>query len=55
MTNPISAFAVRLHQAVIEPALVFALRASRLRLFGLEEGDMAELPVEWRRQRDCRR
>ncbi|HMI20803.1 MAG TPA: hypothetical protein VK533_14800 [Sphingomonas sp.] len=54
MTNPISKFAVRLHQAVIEPALVLALRRSRLRRFDMTAGDVAEYPVEWHRPQDCR-
>jgi hypothetical protein len=54
MSNPISNLAVRLHQAVVEPALVFALRAKRLAMFGMDIADTAELPVEWHRPGDCR-
>ena len=54
MSNPISNLAVRLHQAVVEPALVFALRAKRLAMFGMGIADTAELPVEWHRPGDCR-
>ena len=50
----ISNLAVRLHQAVIEPALVFALRAKRLTMFGLTMADVEELAVEWHRPDDCR-
>jgi hypothetical protein len=50
----ISALAVRLHQAVIEPALVLALRGRRLRMFGMGSEDIAELAVEWHRPQDCR-
>ena len=50
----ISNLAVRLHQAVIEPALVFALRAKRLAMFGMNVTDAEELPVEWHRPSDCR-
>ena len=48
----ISTFMVRLHQAVVEPALVLALRAKRLAAFGGLPGE--ELPVAWHRPEDCR-
>jgi len=54
MTNPIGILAIRLHQAVIEPALVLALRGPRLRMFGAERPDAEELEVEWHRPDDCR-
>ena len=54
MSNAISNLALRLHQAVVEPALVFALRAKRLAMFGMGIADTAELPVEWHRPGDCR-
>lgn len=50
----ISNLAVRLHQAVVEPALVFALRAKRLAIFGMAADDLEELLVEWHRPGDCR-
>ncbi len=45
---------VRLHQAVVEPALVRALRGKRLAAFGLRASDLAEQPVAWHRPDDCR-
>lgn len=54
MSNVISNLAVRLHQAVIEPALVLVLRAKRLAMFGMDRVDADELPVEWHRPADCR-
>ncbi len=54
MDNPISALAVRLHQALIEPALVLALRSKRLRMLGLERLPDEALAVEWHRPEACR-
>jgi hypothetical protein len=54
MTNLINAAAIRIHQAVVEPALSLALRKRRLRLFGMEGQNLAEVPVEWHRPQDCR-
>jgi hypothetical protein len=54
MSNLIGTLAIRLHQAIIEPALVLALRGSRLRMFGAEPADAEELEVEWHRPDDCR-
>jgi hypothetical protein len=54
MTNPISNLAVRLHQAVVEPAIALALRGPRLRLFGMVAVDRDELAVDWHRPVDCR-
>jgi hypothetical protein len=54
MSNPIGTWAIRLHQAVIEPALVLALRGPRLRMFGAERSAANELEVEWHRPHDCR-
>lgn len=50
----ISNLAVRLHQAVIEPALVLALRRKRLGMFGMAPADLAEQRVAWHRPQDCR-
>lgn len=50
----ISNLAVRVHQAVVEPALVLALRAKRLATFGMELADADELPVEWHKPGECR-
>lgn len=50
----ISNLAVRLHQALVEPVLVLALRAKRLAVFGLRSGELAEVPIEWHRPADCR-
>lgn len=54
MTNLINMLASRVHQAVVEPAIALALRGQRLRLFGLDGQDPAELPVAWHRPLDCR-
>ena len=54
MANVISNLAVRLHQAVVEPLLVLALRGKRLAMLGHGSGKMEELPVEWHRPDDCR-
>jgi len=54
MSNPIGNLAVRLHQAMIEPALVLALRGRRLRIFGMRPQDTEEVPIEWHRPQDCR-
>jgi hypothetical protein len=54
MTNLVSTLAVRLHQAVVEPALVFALRRGRLRRFDMTPSDLEEMAVEWHRPQDCR-
>jgi hypothetical protein len=54
MTNFVSTLAVRLHQAVVEPALVLALRRARLRRFDMALGDLEALAVEWHRPRECR-
>jgi hypothetical protein len=54
MTNPISNFAVRLHQAVVEPAIALALRRPRLKLFGMAADDREERAVDWHRPTDCR-
>jgi hypothetical protein len=54
MTNPISNLAVRLHQAVVEPAIALALRGPRLSLFGMAADDREEVAVEWHRPDDCR-
>ncbi len=48
----VSTFAVRIHQAVVEPALALALKRPRLRMFGGEA--VPELPVAWHRPDDCR-
>lgn len=50
----ISNLAVRLHQAIVEPALVLALRAKRLAMFATSIAATEELPVEWHRPDDCR-
>jgi hypothetical protein len=49
----VSNLAVRVHQAVVEPALALALRGSRLRMFAGGD-DLGELAVEWHRPDDCR-
>ncbi|WP_420137576.1 hypothetical protein [Sphingomonas sp.] len=54
MSNPLSTLAMRLHQAVMEPALVMMRRASRLRAFGMNDDERAETLVAWHRPRDCR-
>lgn len=50
----ISTLMVRLHQAVAEPALVWALRGKRLAMFGLGTSDLIEQPIAWHRPDDCR-
>jgi hypothetical protein len=50
----ISNLAVRLHQALIEPALILALQRKRLAVFGLGSADLTEERIEWHRPRDCR-
>jgi hypothetical protein len=54
MTSLIGKLSVRLHQAVVEPALVLALRRTRLRRFDMVPGDLEALTVEWHRPQDCR-
>ena len=54
MENVISNLAVRLHQAVVEPLLVLALRGKRLAMFGEGRGEIEEVSVEWHRPDDCR-
>ena len=50
----ISNLAVRLHQAVVEPALVLMLRRKRLAMFGAGSAAPEEMLVEWHRPEDCR-
>jgi hypothetical protein len=50
----ISNLVVRLHQAIVEPVLVLALRGKRLVMFGLGHEDSEEMPVDWHRPEDCR-
>jgi len=54
MSNPISNLAVQLHQVLVEPALVLALRAKRLAMFGMQVADAEEVPVEWHLPDACR-
>lgn len=54
MSNPLNMLAVRLHQAVMEPAMVLFRRASRLRAFGMTDGERVETRVAWHRPEDCR-
>jgi len=54
MTNVISNLAVRLHQAMVEPLLVMALRGRRLAMFGPRGAEPEEVLVEWHRPDDCR-
>ena len=50
----ISNLAVRLHQAVVEPLLVLAVRGKRLAMFGPRSTETEEVPIEWHRPDDCR-
>jgi hypothetical protein len=50
----VSNLVVRVHQALVEPALVLALRVKRLAMFGMALADAEELAVEWHRPDDCR-
>ena len=54
MSQPLSNLAIRLHQAVFEPALVLLLRRRRMGMFGMRPADAEELQVEWHRPQDCR-
>lgn len=54
MSQPLSNLAIRLHQAVFEPALVLLLRRRRLGMFSMRPADAEELHVEWHRPGDCR-
>jgi hypothetical protein len=54
MDNFIGNVAVRLHQLLVEPILVFSLRAKRLAMYGTDRIDIDELPIEWHRADDCR-
>ena len=50
----ISNLAVQLHQAVVEPLLVLAVRTKRLAMFGPRSVGTEEVPIEWHRPDDCR-
>ena len=54
MTNFVNALATRVHQAIVEPALVLMRRKARLGMFGFANDDRAEVAVEWHRPQDCR-
>ncbi|HWI86811.1 MAG TPA: hypothetical protein VNT42_10890 [Sphingomonas sp.] len=54
MSNRISDLVIRVHQAVVEPALALALRAPRLRLIGTDESNITDISVEWHRAEACR-